>query len=366
MTKLSQNLLIIGAGAHKPYRFPTSNDINKKLKDLLTAGKIIFVNETSSSHKSQAFLEKQRLCRKIMDMNLLPGAEKYGSNSKDIFIGQQLDEFIKSFAASSATSIDSYLSRIHLSKNDYKRTVYPTLGKFLLSYLISNIENQEPIGCQDADWIQFLIKEYIEPSPDEFFKSPPKIVTFNYDRLLERYIYEHLIEFHHMPEEEAKTLVDSLDILHVYGDLGAYTEWSPQSDSFYTEACSRIKVIGEDRDENSITDVRKKIKNIIEEATKIYFLGYGFDPINNDLIFKSLKEDWRKGKYIFSTNIGIGQRDRTRIYNQIGFLPAFLKKKSIHGDVMCLDLLKNLVPLEKSIKPKRKMIVKSKPFVSEW
>lgn len=344
---LSHNLLIIGAGAHKPYNFPTSADIKEKLKEILKAGKIILLsNSVTFQQKTDAFMEKYHLCREIKSAGIVPCPENAVNNAYDIVVGEYVDNFLRSFTGSSATSIDSYLAQLTKSESIEKKTIYPKLGKFIIAYLISKTENLEPLGCQPSDWIQFLIKEYIEPDPESFFKNPPKIVTFNYDRLFERYLYEHLTEFHHMHASKAEELISSMDVVHVYGNLGCFTKWNDVSTSFYSQASAQIKVIGEDRDESSLAETKKTIQKYIVQSNKIYFIGYGFDPLNNDIIFKDLEESWRKGKLIVSTNIGITTRDRARIHEQLGFQPSFIDKVDHLGKVNCLDLLQEKVPLE--------------------
>jgi hypothetical protein len=358
--RLNDNALIIGAGAHKPYDFPTGTDINDVLKKLLTAGKITFLSETVNLDvRSPEFVKKFRLCRTLQDERLIPpSGANLGSNSYDIRVGTVLDNFLKAFTASSATSIDSYLSHLSKSTDSEKRTVFPALGKFIISYLISERETREPLGCQPANWIQFLIKEYIEPCPKAFFAGPPKIITFNYDRLLERYIYEHLVELHHIPQIEAESLVRSLNIIHVYGSLGDFTVWQDRPSSFFSNALSSIKVIGEDRDEAALIETKQKIQACLMKCTKIYFLGYGFDPTNNEVLLKDLPDDWRSGKLIVSSNVGVGQRDLLRIQGQLGFLPRFLNTKK-HEQIDCLELLKNRLPLDRAVQlqnPKKKAL----------
>lgn len=357
---LGHNLLIIGAGAHKPYNFPTSFDIKEKLKEILKAGKITLLSNSVTFHqKTDAFMEKYHLCREIKNSGIIPCPENAVNNAYDIVIGEYVDNFLRSFAGSSATSIDSYLAQLTKSESVEKKTIYPKLGKFIIAYLISKTENREPLGCQAADWIQFLIKEYVEPNPKSFFENPPKIVTFNYDRLFERYLYEHLTEFHHMPASKAEALVCSMNVVHVYGNLGNFTEWHDVSTSFYNRASAQIKVIGEDRDESSLEETKLVIQKYITQSNKIYFLGYGFDLLNNEIIFNGLDEDWRKDKLVVSTNIGITTRDKARIDEQLGFHPSFIDKADQLDKINCLELLQEKVPLEfKFTRPAPQKVVK--------
>lgn len=143
------------------------------------------------------------------------------SNSFDIELGKALDNFLDSFAKSQVYSIDAFLAKFsdeHASEESQNKIT--EIGKVVLIYFISRYENQTPIGYHKFDWIQFLINEYLKDKDTRtsFFKNPPKFYTFNYDRILERSLMNHLINFHFLEEDTAVQMIKDLKITHIYGD----------------------------------------------------------------------------------------------------------------------------------------------------
>src|SRR5690606_13046238 len=156
--------------------------------------------------------------------------------------------------------------------------------KVVLIYNIAKYENITPIGYHNFNWIQFIINHYLKDpeSRDLFFKKPPIIYTFNYDRIFERSILKHLVDFHSINKKDATEMVKSLKIKHIYGDLGpfekAFDYTNPQQ---VKEAMSRIRVIGEERLKNTAS-LSNQIFEDLNKLNQVYILGYGYDSLNNE------------------------------------------------------------------------------------
>ncbi len=351
---LSSSVLIVGAGAHVPYKFPTSQQLTNLIKKIYkdrTRITIINRNINGNSEQSSVLRYKHELCTIARTLGIIKPSERPASpNDYDIRLGSSLDEFLKSFCESQVYSIDSYLSQISGNKSDEHLLIKSDWGRLLVAYLISQHERQMPFGTQEFDWIQFLIDRYIKNNLQSFFKSPPKIITFNYDRYLERCIFKHLTEFHRKSEQEAKVLVDSLPILHVYGRLGCYTKWDVSDErEFFLEAKNNIQVIGENRSQSSLDDTSTTIRQWIgtSDCQKVYFLGYGFDSLNNSLLMKGLPTDWHAFVEVFTTNVGLKESDKSFIIKNLGFQPKYISGNRQHSEVHTINLLKELEPLEK-------------------
>src|SRR5690606_2880183 len=129
---------------------------------------------------------------------------------------------LDTFAGSQVYSIDAFLAKY--IGNHSEDDVLVKIGKVVLIYNIAKYENITPIGYHNFNWIQFIINHYLKDpeSRDLFFKKPPIIYTFNYDRIFERSILKHLVDFHSINKKDATEMVKSLKIKHIYGDLGPF------------------------------------------------------------------------------------------------------------------------------------------------
>jgi hypothetical protein len=359
---LSDSLFIIGAGAHVPYLMPTSADLRSSLKEMYSC---MGPWKLDNKHVEDPILRKKKHLFKVaFDLKivakalstLLPqitSADPLPEVSHEIS-NKWFNAFLKSFCESHVVSIDAYLSNISHEKNIEKKLIYSEMGKLAIAYLITEAERSNYLGTRADDWIHFFINQYIKKDIALFFSMPPKFLTFNYDRIFERMLFTHLVEYHRKSSNEAKELVDSLQIFHIYGDLGDYSEWHEDvSDEslciFYSNAMARIHVIGDERASNKRIEIQREISRRYESTDNIYFLGYGFDEENNKLLTNSFPiRNWANSKNTYSTTIGIKRADISRIEKTLRTTKMF--KINQHGalieELYCSDLITSVTSLK--------------------
>jgi hypothetical protein len=105
------------------------------------------------------------------------------------------------------------------------------------------------------------------------------------------------MNFHFIDKETAINMINGLNILHVYGDLGSYEQcFNIDSPKDVANAIQRIRVIGDER-LKSTDDLREEIFLRIDVLKRLYFLGFGFDVNNTKLVlgkYLSIIENRRK------------------------------------------------------------------------
>jgi hypothetical protein len=114
------------------------------------------------------------------------------------------------------------------------------------------------------------------------------IVTFNYDRSLEYYIFNALQRTYPKTNpNEHRAQLNALNIFHVYGHLGNFETLDAENNIPYgfkadyrilKKRAENIKLISEDREAQN-PDLNK-IKIASENAKYIFFLGFSFDQEN--------------------------------------------------------------------------------------
>ena len=196
---LSQNLLIIGAGAHVPYSMPTGKAIRQ---DLVNVSQSLDLMGSKTYIKNPEALPLfNEICDLVQD---LPAIQELSFPvNPDVqrreFVVEASRVFFDQFSGSMALSIDSYLTQIakhdkHKHKLTHSdRDIQLEIGLLTLVRLIHRYEQSTRIGTHTADWIHDLIDNYIQNDLDAFFRKPPSIITFNYDRILENHLLSHLV-----------------------------------------------------------------------------------------------------------------------------------------------------------------------------
>lgn len=112
-------------------------------------------------------------------------------------------------------------------------------------------------------------------------------VNFNYDRVIEQYLYWALQESLSASAEEAAGIVSRLNILRPYGSIGKFSPNFSDQFAFGTTAhfdpFARLGSLGTYTDQKPMHDLAA-MQNAIHGAKLIIFLGFGYHNSNVDLI----------------------------------------------------------------------------------
>jgi hypothetical protein len=109
-------------------------------------------------------------------------------------------------------SIDAFLETV---PEDMK------LGKYLIALCLKQLESVDRLfPPNDSGWYQYLLSSLLGSSVSPFSGNQLTIVTYNYDRSLEAYLYHALIAaVFGMTDVEATEELARIPILHVHGIL---------------------------------------------------------------------------------------------------------------------------------------------------
>ena len=323
--------LIIGAGAHVPYGYPTGEQLRQDFCNLWKHAKRPAVPDSSKYNTIyryyKAILRQPGLTSSNFSVNLPESA----NNPQ-----KALTYFLKIFCDSRFPTIDTFLSRYD-SGNKERNYAIHLLGKSTILATLIYYEQLESYNHK-MDWIEYILNEFLN-TPEEieyFFKHPPKIITFNYDNHLERALYNRLRASTGLCHSKAINKLKELNVLHIYGE----TKTLNDGDNITPERkIENLKVIGEER--NDKEEISKKTHEILSNVNEAFFLGYGFDTTNNNLLFSKFKEKDKVPEF-YSTNM-FSYKEEKRIIEQ---LPVKLQNKGAKlGDVDCLRLIEEDKPI---------------------
>jgi hypothetical protein len=189
-----------------------------------------------------------------------------------------LKEFSRAFKRSQMASIDAFLAR---------RPEFSEVGKRAIAAALLSIEDEGLLYNTDDDdnWYPYLFQELAAATWNELDFSKLAIVTFNYDRSLEHYLFGALTNSYGKSDEEVLEKLSELKVIHIYGSLGGvlpgmpdYIPYgNPPDRSAIEKAAKAIRVIPEGRaDDAALGDAR----NSLYMAEAICFLGFGYDETN--------------------------------------------------------------------------------------
>lgn len=291
-------LVIFGAGVSSEYGFPLGRSLLLEI-----------VRE----------LEKPTILRQSM--------EACGFNSNLIV------RFQRELNGSGQPSVDAFLEA-HQKDPEYER-----LGKAAIA--ASLIPKEVPHRLYDRSSLKLYehLWHQMSATPNTYSSNQLSILTFNYDRSFEQYLYSVLEASHPEFRDRGQPLrqaFSSFDVIHIYGSLGALERDSPSHLAFggqdyplgpgtILSSADRIKLYHQAQfDDNTL----ERIKLRIGEAERICFLGFGFYPVNIRILkFCGLGEN--KNTKHFASAFGLKEGERESIRRLLGFTVEFTDAKSL-------------------------------------
>lgn len=267
MIEKRKYVFIIGAGASIPFGFPSGQGLYDLVRDNIVE---------FSKQYARVTLKSARL--------------------DPIGVMDQARAFAKALKETNGVSVDKFINI---------NPKFDHIGRLAIAAAILRCENQSivPISSNlgEDNWYGYLYGKLIEglDTAQELLKfgdNNISFITFNYDRSLEHYLSENLFGLLASSTVSKPDIVESLKrlkIIHVYGQTGflpyqvsgsgdnhLVLNYGNNKDSLIENAnniLSLVEVMYSSR-ENSNAII--EAKNLIREADRILFLGFGFDTLN--------------------------------------------------------------------------------------
>jgi len=253
----TRTVLVLGAGASAPYDFPTG----KQLKD------------------------------KVVRLSTQKGARQLLTECG--FSEKQINCLAQSLGRSGQSSIDAFLER---------RPELQDVGKAAIAAMLLPHESDKhlfPMGKRnnrsDSDhednWYELLFNMLTEGAVkwQDLEANELSIITFNYDRSFEHYLFTALQESYGIGNDDARTAASFIRVEHVYGSLGKLP-WQGTTDASHIvpygarhtienvrRAADSVIILSEGEvNSEAFCQARLQLSN----ATRVYLLGFGYHPTN--------------------------------------------------------------------------------------
>jgi hypothetical protein len=259
-------VLILGAGASYPYGFPTASEL------------------------------KGLICDAFSNPDTF-GSRLLGDNSD--YNRDQIFDFRQAFWRAGQPSIDSFL--------EYRKDLLG-IGKLAIAYCLVPFEDEKSLYMPvpqhlGGHWYEYLSVK-LTADFDHFSDNKLSIITFNYDRSLEHYLFLALQNLHRKSAEECAKKLAEIPIIHVYGQLGKEPYPQPKSRDYdpdntrfihVARAAAGITLLHEEAGDLEIA------RKFLNDAAKICFLGFSYHPLN----LKRLQLENSSGRRVFGTVRGL-------------------------------------------------------------
>ena len=267
-------VLVLGAGASEPYEYPLGGELLE-----------IICNQVGNTNWTDAL----RQC----------GVEQ-----------ETIKNFKSELYKSHQPSVDAFLER---------RPEFRDVGKLAIVFALLQKENEtilDDFKKRKEGFYDYLFSQLSTPSLEEFGNNKLSIITFNYDRSLEHFLFRALKSSYGKADDLTTEVLSSIPIIHVHGTLGPLP-WqekdgrpykimntkAPDETAIQIENASRNILIVSEAEES--TDEFNQAFECLKSARRIYFLGFGFHNSNlKKLKFRKLHicDNHARSKFVDKVN----------------------------------------------------------------
>ncbi|WP_165447814.1 SIR2 family protein [Rhizobium leguminosarum] len=290
-----KTVFVVGAGGSKEIGLPTGDELRVKIANALSSS----VNGFNRTELAGALVEIYNL--RSENLNI----DRYLKAAKSI-----------SRAMFGALSIDNFLAT-HRADEDII-----LMGKLAIASVILEEEGKSAIKIDSNGEILFqntetywmntfckLMSEEVVRGDFATLFHDVSIITFNYDRCIEHFLPHYLETYFLIDKVQAHKLASTLNVIHPYGRVGGYPSRSGSAPTIpfgshknrqhLAVAANQVQTFGE----KLVDDVTvKRMKQLINEAEHIVFLGFSFADMNMELL---VPEVVYGRKTIFATTLGM-------------------------------------------------------------
>lgn len=296
-------VFVLGAGASQPFGFPAAVTLVDRIIENLNDDK---------------------KCAEIF--NAIPGA-----TANDVY--RFKDQLFKS----SKFSVDAFLEH---------RPEFIEIGKYAIAQVLIRSEIDNSL-FSNGNWYRYLYNK-LNTSFEDFGKNEVSVITFNYDRSFEHFLFTALKNSYGESDDNCTEVLNKIKIIHVHGQLGClpwqsktksrkYSYNGRYTDSELDIAASEIRIIHEDIDIDNDPPFRNA-QDLLSKATRVYFLGFGYDKTNISRLRLP------KGKSMCGTAYMLEQAETNTIRTNFNSLGINLKMRE--KDVDSLMFLRKYVDFD--------------------
>ncbi len=255
-----KTVFILGAGASRPYGYP----VGKELREEICSS---FVGNSKDFFKAQG-------CR---------------PSEVRIQLGRA-ETFIEKFYNSSIKSIDLFLAR---------NPEFIPMGKWAIIFRIFAAEKfstfREHMPNRNQDWYSYLFERLTDELVRKegyarFGENKVSFITFNYDRSLEHFLHESLLNsFSGIGAGKIQEQINKLRVIHVFGQIAGLDWQELESRIEYgrdinlidiQRLADKLRIIYEEEENPALEEARE----LISKAKRVFFLGFGYAKENCEVL----------------------------------------------------------------------------------
>lgn len=281
-------VFVLGAGASHPYGFP----LGSGLRDLV--------------------LDWERTRRRERVIWSTPAGL-----AEDLGLEREYAEFLRKLQMSGYPSVDQFLER---------NPAFTDVGKMAIAAALMPCERSArlfpPHAPRRDHWFE-VFANMLHVGERNYLRNKVTILTYNYDRSLEQYLGHVMMARISEASSALGRHENHIPIIHLHGQLGGLgmivdtaRGIVPYGLGPLRETVDAMRIamreISVVHNVNPATAAFKAARQALDEAERIYFLGFGYNPTNLDrlqIFRKRWTPEQRRKCIVRGTSLGLSKRD---------------------------------------------------------
>jgi hypothetical protein len=302
-----KNVIVVGAGASKEFGLPTGAELTQSIAGIADIKFDVLGSKLENG--DYKLVETLRLLAK-------KGTPKDQSINSFLHGAWQIRDNMN-LAPSIDNFLDTHRTNAHLVAFGKIAIVHAIQKAEQSSYLFFGDGRPEDIFPRTKDtWLTAFFRILVSQRDFASFLEAMfniTFVSFNYDRCIYQFLHYAAIGYFNLNAEQIAQLHAALQVIYPYGSVGQF-----RSDSLRTgfgiieyheqllESSLRIRTFTEGAESVEIERIRKAI----HQSDVVVFLGFGFLPLNVDLLFSG---EVFNGKKVIGTSKGLSMNSCQQI-----------------------------------------------------
>ncbi len=256
-------VLILGAGASKPYGFPLGRELVTKVSE----------DDSIGMRNLMAYM---------------------GVSVTDD------EDFRRELRYSRRGSVDAFLEH---------RSSFTSAGIAAIAYFISQAERDDSLFRPGipSDWYQYFFQLLFDDAGFHTVgNNRVSVLTYNYDRSFEYSLLHALSSSYGASLSACREVMMDIPVLHLHGQLGPLPDrFEELHEADLAMAARGIRIVSEAVDQDPVFG---EARELIARAEEVVFLGFGYLPVNITRLLDGLEP-----RHYHGTSFGLTESEERRI-----------------------------------------------------
>lgn len=310
--------LVVGAGASKEFNLPVGIELRDKISEKLN----ILYSDGATLSKGDRHINHALISMCDRDRNRFSQLQNAAWSVRDgVKQAVSIDSFLDTHRSDADINICGKLAILSaIIEAEFNSTLYVEPG-YRPAYPFSEIR---PLDHVRGTWLDYFFQKLADGVARDDISGifdRVSIVTFNYDRTIEHFLYLSLQNYFRIGPEEAAEVMAELNIFHPYGAV-APLEWMDRDQGLpfggiegagnpLTDLTNNIQTYTESLREPHQIDMAK---DKLSQAANVIFLGFAFHRQNMELLKTEMRS---KTLRVFSSSYGVSNSDCEQIKHDL-------------------------------------------------